>query len=156
MNSINRQSLGKMLHKDTIALNVQVGEWQEAVRKAGDLLVNSGAVEPRYVDAMIETVKSIGAYIVIMPGVALPHARPEDGVRKPCMSLVTLKTPVNFGNKDNDPVSLVIAFGTIDNKAHLDALSALAKILGEPEKLDGLLRAASVQDVEKIISGTSG
>jgi len=153
MNSSEKNSLEKMISKKTIALNVEVKDWQEAVRVSGNLLVENGTVEPRYIDAMIETTKTLGPYIVISPGVALPHARPEDGVTEPCMSLITLKTPVNFGNMHNDPVKLVIAFGTVDHNAHVKAISKLARIIGDEEKLNTLINAQEVDQVEKIVSG---
>lgn len=144
-------ALSKMLAKETIALRLSVGDWQQAVREAGRLLVNVGAVEPRYVEAMIQTVREMGPYIVIAPGIALPHARPEDGVKKACMSLVTLNPPVNFGNKCNDPVKLVIAFGTTDNKTHINALAEMAKLLGDSTKVEGLKRASSPEELLKLI-----
>lgn len=144
-------ALSKMLVKETIALRLSVDDWQQAVREAGRLLVNAGAVEPRYVEAMIQMVREMGPYIVIAPGIALPHARPEDGVKKTCMSLVTLSPPVNFGNKCNDPVKLVIAFGTTDNKTHIDALVKLAKLLGDSTKVEGLKRASSPEELLKLI-----
>jgi mannitol/fructose-specific phosphotransferase system IIA component (Ntr-type) len=153
MNSNEKNSLEKMISKKTIALNVEVKDWQEAIRVSGGLLVKNDFVEPRYIDAMIETTKTLGPYIVISPGVALPHARPEDGVKEPCMSLITLKTPVNFGNEHNDPVKLVIAFGTIDHNAHVKAISKLARIIGDEEKLNSLINAQEINQVEKIISG---
>jgi mannitol/fructose-specific phosphotransferase system IIA component (Ntr-type) len=153
MNSDEQNSLEKMISKKTIALNVEVKDWQDAVRISGGLMVENGSVEPRYIDAMIETTKILGPYIVISPGVALPHARPEDGVKEPCMSLITLKTPVNFGNVHNDPVKLVIAFGTVDHNAHVKAISKLARIIGDEEKLSALINAQEVNQVEKIVSG---
>ena len=144
-------ALSEMLTEETIALGLNVRDWQEAVREAGNLLVKADRVEPRYVEAMIRMVQEIGPYIVIAPGVALPHARPEDGVKKACMSLVTLSPPVNFGNKYNDPVKLVVAFGTTDKKAHIDALAELAKLLGDSAKLEGLKRASSPDELLKLI-----
>ena len=144
-------ALSEMLTEETIALGLNVRDWQEAVREAGNLLVKADRVEPRYVEAMIRMVQEIGPYIVIAPGVALPHARPEDGVKKACMSLVTLDPPVNFGNKYNDPVQLVVAFGTTDKKAHIDALAELAKLLGDSAKLEGLERASSPDELLKLI-----
>jgi PTS system ascorbate-specific IIA component len=152
MLSVDINPLLKMIYKETIALDVKANDWKDAVRAAGSLLVDTGSVEPRYVAAMIETVFSMGPYIVIAPGVALPHARPEDGVIKPCMSMITLHTPVNFGNQANDPVKLIVAFGTIDNKAHIEALTCLAKLLGDPEKLDALKQAKNVECIEDIIT----
>ena len=144
-------ALSEMLTEETIALGLNVRDWQEAVREAGNLLVKADRVEPRYVEAMIRMVQEIGPYIVIAPGVALPHARPEDGVKKACMSLVTLSPPINFGNKYNDPVKLVVAFGTTDKKAHIDALAELAKLLGDSAKLEGLKRASSPDELLKLI-----
>jgi len=144
-------ALSEMLTEETITLGLNVRDWQQAVREAGSLLVRTGGVEPRYVEAMVQMVREIGPYIVIAPGVALPHARPEDGVKKACMSLVTLSPPVNFGNEYNDPVQLVVAFGTTDKKAHIEALAELAKLLGDSAKLEGLKRASSPDELLKLI-----
>ena len=152
MDSKKKIPLSKMISRRTIALNVDVKDWQEAVRVSGRLLVENGTVEERYIQAMIEMVKSIGPYIVIAPGVAMPHARPEDGVIEPCMSMITLKTPVDFGNEHNDPVRLVVSFGTVDHKAHVHAISQLARIIGDAGKLDALFNAEKVEQVEQIIA----
>jgi mannitol/fructose-specific phosphotransferase system IIA component (Ntr-type) len=144
-------ALLRVLTKETIALGLNVRDWQEAVRKAGSLLVKAGGVEPRYVEAMIQMVQEMGPYIVIAPGVALPHARPEDGVKRACMSLMTLDPPVDFGNEYNDPVELVVAFGTTDNKAHIEALAELAKLLGDANTLESLKRASSPAETLKLI-----
>jgi mannitol/fructose-specific phosphotransferase system IIA component (Ntr-type) len=151
MNSGIKNPLAEMLTEETIALNVDAKDWKDAVRISGNLLVSSGAVEESYIPAMIEMVLSFGSYIVIAPGVALPHARPEDGVIKPCMSLITLKKPVNFGNVHNDPVSLVISFGTIDHEAHVKALAKLARIIGDKEKVQALIDAETVEQVENVL-----
>lgn len=139
-------SLAQMLSEDTVALRVSVSNWEEAVRAAGALLVRSGAVEPRYVEAMIQMVKEIGPYIVIAPGVALPHARPEEGALRPCMSALTLSPAINFGNVHNDPVSLVIAFAAPDAEGHVGALAELARVLEDAEVLERLKSASSVHE----------
>ena len=151
MASKNKHSISDLVSEQTIALNIDVKNWKEAVRISGEMLVKGGMVEERYVDAMIETVESLGPYIVIAPGVALPHARPEDGVIKPCMSVVILKDPVNFGNEYNDPVKLVVSFGTVDRRAHVKALCKLARIIGDSKKLKRLMDATETQEVKKII-----
>lgn len=145
-------SLKKMISQSTTAFNVEVSNWEEAVFHAGKLLFKAGFVEERYIQAMIDTVKELGPYVVIVPGVALPHARPEDGAKVPCMSLITLKRPVEFGNSANDPVKLVVAFATIDHDAHIMALSALAKILGENDKLEKLKNANDYETVAEVIN----
>lgn len=126
--------LKDVLTEDTISLGATVKTWDESVRLSGELMVKAGCVEPRFVDAMVGFVGAYGPYVVIAPGIAIPHARPEDGVKKMCMSLVTLVTPVEFGNEDNDPVDLVIGLAAIDNSSHLDALAELIEILGDERK----------------------
>lgn len=121
--------LAEYLPLDRIRLRVEVPDWQGAVRAAGDLLVEAGLCEPRYVEAMIRAVEQMGPYMVLAPGIALAHARPEDGVLKIGMSIVTLATPVNFGSEANDPVQLVIAFGGVDKTTHIGMLQELAKFL---------------------------
>ena len=122
---------------------MSVGTWQEAVRATGRLLVRGGAAEPRYIEAMLRTAEELGPYVVLAPGLALPHARPEDGAIEVGFSAITLASPVEFGNPDNDPVRLVIAFCAPEPTAHLRSLSQLARAL---EKPGFIKRAASAQD----------
>ncbi|HBT50108.1 MAG TPA: PTS mannitol transporter subunit IIBC, partial [Caldanaerobacter subterraneus] len=140
-----------LLTKDTIKLNVEAKDWEEAVRIGGELLVKNGFAEPQYVEAMINTVKEMGPYIVIAPGIAMPHARPEAGARKIGMSLITLKNPVNFGNKENDPVKIVVSLCAIDHSSHLKALSELVELLGDEEFVEAVLNANDVDRVLKLL-----
>lgn len=45
----------------------------------------------------------------------------------------------------------MIAFGTTDNKTHIDALAELAKLLGDSNKVEGLKRASSPEELLKLI-----
>lgn len=151
LKGVVRPMLKDLLTDKTIKTNVEAKSWEDAVRIGGELLVQNDCVEPRYVEAMVRNVKEIGPYVVIAPGVAMPHARPEEGVKQVCMSLITLKDPVPFGNKLNDPVKMVICFGTIDNSTHLKALSQLANLFMDCESMDNLLNAKSVDRILEII-----
>jgi transcriptional antiterminator/mannitol/fructose-specific phosphotransferase system IIA component (Ntr-type) len=139
--------LKDLLTEKTIKLNVDAKDWEEAVRIGGEILVENGFVEPRYVDAMVRTVREMGPYIVIAPGIAMPHARPEDGVKQVCMSLITLKEPVEFGNIDNDPVKTVICLGAVDNSTHLKALSDLMNLLNDDIKLDSIRKSKEMRNI---------
>ncbi len=46
-----------------------------------DLLVAADVVEPRYYRAILDGVAQHGPYFVIAPGLAMPHGRPEEGVK---------------------------------------------------------------------------
>jgi mannitol/fructose-specific phosphotransferase system IIA component (Ntr-type) len=97
----------------------------------------------------------MGPYIVIAPGIAMPHARPEDGVKQVCMSLITLKEPVKFGNETNDPVKLVIEFGAIDNHTHLQALSQLMNLFTSKKYTESVINTLNINEVLKIINNCS-
>lgn len=119
---------------------VRAADWREAVRAACAPLVEAGAVEPRYPDRCIAMAEEHGPYMVLAPGLALAHARPEDGVRRLGVAAVTLATPVTFGHPDNDPVDLVFAFGSPDADQHVGLIATLARHL--QSGLDRNLRAA--------------
>lgn len=144
-------SLSDLLTEDTVAIKASASDWKDAIRKSGELLVNTGAIEPRYIEAMIKFCEEHQAYIVIAQGVALPHARPEDGVKRMCLSLITLKVPIEFGHPRHDPVDLVITLGATDNRSHVKALGQLAEMLMDEEKLKVIRNAQTKRDVLKIM-----
>ena len=146
-------NLKQLIRPNLIAVDVEVKDWQEAIRAAGKLMVDNGAVEERFPDAMIRVAKEFGPYIVVAPGIALPHARPEDGVIKASIAVLRLKTPVNFGNKDNDPVYLVVALAAIDNKGHIEGLSELATVLGDEEKIKDIKQAETKEKLLEVFLG---
>ncbi|MCR1898307.1 PTS sugar transporter subunit IIA [Irregularibacter muris] len=140
-----------LLTKESIELNTEVENWEEAIRKGGQLLLKIGAITEEYIEAMINTVKELGPYIVITEGVALPHARPERGALKMGMSLLTLKNPINFGSEDNDPVKLVVSFSSGDDKSHLGFLSRWVEILDDQETIEKIIQAKDKEEVINIL-----
>jgi len=143
--------LKDLLTQERVAVKVKVSTWQEAVRAVGRLMADSDVVEERYIDAMIETVKELGPYIVIAPGIAMPHALPEKGVKQNCMGIITLDPPIEFGNEDNDPVHVVLAFGAKDKTDHMQALRQVATVLGKQENVEALQAAETKEDILTIM-----
>lgn len=131
-----------------ILVGAAVKSWEEAVKLAGKLLVDDGVVEDRYVEAMIQVTRELGPYAVIAPGVALPHARPEDGAKEVGLSIVTLREGVNFGSP-NDPVYVVIGFSAKDKKSHLRVLQELADFLSDEKAVEAL---RSVRNEEELLT----
>ncbi len=146
-------NLKELLPIERIALNIQADDWEEAVRAVGKLMVDTGVVKDRYIEGMIATTKELGPYIVIAPGVAIPHSRPEDGVLSTCLAFAKLLPPVNFGNKENDPVHILFALGALDHSQHVDALKEIAEILSDQTKFEKLLEAETVEAVTAILYG---
>lgn len=130
---------------------VRCADWREAVRASGELLVATGAASEDYVDAIVEAVERLGPYIVLAPGIALAHARPEDGGRAVGFSLVKLAEPVEFGAANNDPVDLVFAFATPDSDQHITALSALAEFIESGDNLARIRAADNDEELYRVI-----
>lgn len=143
--------LQEVLTKHSITAKYQAKNRNDAVCKSGELLVRMGAAESTYVDAMIENLETNGAYIVIAPGIAMPHARPETGAKRVGFSLVTLAEPVVFGHPTNDPVKLVLGFCAIDQKKHLQALAELMTLLSDEDRMHAILKSRNTDAIYQLI-----
>ncbi len=141
--------LSELINEASIRLDVECATWEEAVRESGRILVENGDITEEYIQAVIDNVNEVGPYIVITKGVALPHATNKIGVKHTAMSFISLKTPVNFGSKANDPVKYVFMLATIDANSHLGALQDLAEFLGRKEFIETL---GTARDAGSIVS----
>lgn len=116
-----------MLDKNLILDGIEVNNWEEAVRKAGENLVKYGYSTEKYVDNMVESIKKYGSYAIILPEIAFPHAKSEGEVIKTAFSIVRLKKEVLFPG--DIPVKMIVAFSSIDNKEHLDAFIEIVEMM---------------------------
>jgi transcriptional antiterminator len=146
--------LKDVIKKERIKLKIEVDDWESAIKEGGKLLLDSGGVNENYIKEMINAVKDMGAYIVIAPGIAIAHARPEDGVNFTCFSLITLKNPINFGNPDNDPVKLVLSFATENSRVHINALGEIMEVLSNEKNQKTIINSNDVNEVYKILIDT--
>jgi PTS system ascorbate-specific IIA component len=138
--------------EDSILIREKVGDRELAIKIAGELLVNSGKVEPSYVQSMLDAVAKFGPYIVIAPGIALAHGKPGDDVIDTGLSLLVLKTPTNFEHQQNDPVSLVFGLAARDHESHISILASLAEVLSDQAKVDSLLRSKDSDQIRDLLA----
>lgn len=148
--------LSDLLDESLVALNVEASDWEDAIRKSAQLLVDAGKVTPAYVDDIIKGVNELGPYIVITEHVALPHARPESGALESAVGIVTLKEPVEFGSADNDPVKFLFPLSAKDSDSHLSALQSLVELLSDPDFFAQLESAATPKDVVDLVHAKEG
>ncbi|WP_055567965.1 PTS sugar transporter subunit IIA [Streptomyces atriruber] len=146
-------ALSEILPVEAVLLDVPAADWREAVRRAGDLMVATGAATDTYTAEMIENVQENGPYIVIAPGLAFAHARPSPAVLRTGMSWVRLAAPVEFGHEANDPVELVVGLAARDASEHTAAMGALARLLADPDTARALREAPTPQDVHAVLGG---
>ncbi|MCW2479247.1 PTS ascorbate transporter subunit IIA [Candidatus Symbiopectobacterium sp. NZEC135] len=141
-----------LLENRSIRLQAEAVTWQDAVKIGVDLLVAADVVEPRYYQAILDGVARFGPYFVIAPGLAMPHGRPEEGVKKTGFALVTLKTPLPFNHEDNDPVDLLITLAAEDATAHQEVgIMQIVNLFEDEANFDRLRACRTEQDVLDLI-----
>ncbi|MGH1830863.1 BglG family transcription antiterminator [Enterococcus gilvus] len=148
----DRPMLSELLTPDMIQLTDRTMGWEEAIDAAAEPLKKKDKIESTYVEAMINKVKDYGPFIHIGRGVALPHARPEDGVNELGMSLLKVEKPVLLSDDENHPIQIFICLAAIDNEMHLKALASLTRILSNKEKLNTLLEATTKEEILEIMT----
>ncbi|PNZ42883.1 PTS sugar transporter subunit IIA [Staphylococcus simulans] len=139
-----------ILTKDKIKVQDQVPDWSQAITEAAQPLLEQDYIETGYIDAMIDSVKELGPYIVIAPEIAIAHARPEDNVNKVGLSLLKLNESINFA-EDSHYASLIFVLSATDNTSHLNVLQSLAGLLGNKEVVNQLLASKNSDEIIEII-----
>jgi mannitol/fructose-specific phosphotransferase system IIA component (Ntr-type) len=134
-----------------VRLQIEAKDWKDAIRQAAEPLLREKKIKAGYIDEIIRGVEEIGPYIVLTKHVALPHARPEAGALESAIGIATLKTPVVFGNKDNDPVKYMFCLSARDSESHIQALGELTELLGREDFYKLLDRARTAQEVIQYI-----
>ena len=134
--------------KDSILLNQPSVTKEEAIRKAGELLVARGAVEPAYVDAMQERERMVSTYMGM--GIAIPHgtAQAKGTVKKTAISMVQYPEGVDFGAEKAQLVFGIAGIG----EEHLDLLAKIAGCLEDPEVLEKMKTTGDVDWILKTLS----
>lgn len=139
---------------DLVRAGVVAKDFREAIHAAGSLLVDAGLATTEYSHAMVRVVEELGPYIVIVEGVALAHAAPENGVIRNGLGVVKLAEPVDFGG--GKLAQLVFALAATDHDSHIENLGALAELLGDKKTLNSLLATQSSTEIHALLTATEG
>lgn len=144
--------LSQWIHDGTIALRDNVESWPQALEICAQPLLDSQTITPEYITAIIEQHQKLGPYYVLAPGLAMPHARPEEGAKGLGLSLLKLQQGVSFGSQDNDPVDLIIMLAAPDKHSHIEMISALAELFSSDDDMLLLHQAKTLEEIKKIIN----
>ena len=141
---------------NSIRLQAEAEDWQQAIRIGTDLLVDAGVVGSEYFPAILSAVSKYGPYFLLAPGLAMPHARPEEGVLRTGFALVTLKNPVCFGDEDNDPIDILITLAAVDAHTHQQVgILQVVQLFDDPDNFQRLRDCRHPQQVLDLIHQTS-
>ena len=143
-NTLKDIHLKDMISPRMIRAKEKAENWQEAVSKAAQLLVGEKIVETSYLMKLLFA-DNVTRF-VIMPGIALPHATPESDVNQYGLSIITLETPVIFG-ENKDPVSIVLCLAAKEDRKHITAMKELVELLQLSNFTDRILDMDSSEEI---------
>lgn len=127
--------------------------WQEAIVASYQPLLNQGLVNEKYIQATIDTVINYGPYIVLLPGLAMPHSTDEmEGSFETAISFMHVEEEVDFDPEDPDKKArLFFSMSAADPYAHVINVSNLMKILNNQAVLQALLNCRDEGDLQEIV-----
>ena len=141
------------LPAENIQIVDSVYDWKQAITLSAQPLLAKGAITEDYINAIFNSHQELGPYYVLAPGLAMPHARPEQGAIKNGLSLLHIKQGVSFDADENDPIYVVIMLCALSGEEHINMITALAEIFSDDERLAALLEASSMEAIQSVING---
>jgi PTS system mannitol-specific IIC component len=132
-----------ILVADSVVLNGTATTRDAAIDEAGQLLLERGAVDSAYVDAMHEREESVSTYMGSY--LAIPHGTnaAKDHIKKSAVSVVRYPEGIDWNGKQ---VRFVVGVAGINNE-HLHILSSIAKVFTNKAQVAQLEAATSVDEV---------
>ena len=123
----------------------------DAIREAGALLVDSGAVSPAYVDAMHERETSVSTFMG--NGLAIPHGTNEakDTISRSAISVVRYDDPIDWNGNE---VRFAVGVAGVNN-GHLEILNKIAIVFSDMDEVDKLIAARSAEEMYDLLNAVN-
>jgi mannitol PTS system EIIA component len=136
--------MSEILTPETVELGVRLSNRDEAIRRAGALLVANGNVDERYVESMFEREESVSTYMG--NAVAIPHGTNDSKqwVTRSGLSIITAPEGVEYG--DGDVARLVIGIAGKGDE-HLEILSKISLVVSEEENVVKIVQAETKEEL---------
>lgn len=136
--------MSEILTTDNILLGASLRDQDEAIRRAGELLVGNGYVEEKYIDSMFEREESVSTYMG--NAVAIPHGTSDSKqwVERSGLSIITVPEGVEYG--DGNVAKLIVGIAGKGDE-HLDILSNIARVVSDEENVAKIVHTASKEEL---------
>ncbi|WP_145388197.1 PTS sugar transporter subunit IIA [Staphylococcus capitis] len=138
--------MSELFSNDNIFLNVSATDQNDAIEKAGQVLVDSGAVTPNYIEAMKDRENVVSTFMG--NALAIPHGTEEakGNVIRSGLSLLQIPKGVDWNGEE---VKVVVGIAGKDGD-HLDLLSKIAITFSEEENVDRIVNATSADEIKQV------
>jgi ascorbate PTS system EIIA or EIIAB component len=140
----------ELIAMDRVTFATGFDGWEAAVAAAAQPLIRDKAIEAAYIQSMIDCIRKYGPYIVIAPGVAMPHAQGGGvGVNQTSMSMMKVEQAVHFSDSPEHDARLLFVVASVDSDSHLDMLQSLVEEISDEEFLAGLLEIRNLDELKR-------
>lgn len=136
-----------MLTRDGVRLGLTAADRSDAIRQAGEVLVEIGAVEALYVDAMHERERVLSSYVG--EAFALPHGTDQSRSHVTRSAVAFLQFP-NGVDWEGENVRACIAIAAQSDE-HTDVMARLAGVLLDAGKAELLRSTTNPEDVLELL-----
>ncbi|WP_062271010.1 PTS sugar transporter subunit IIA [Endozoicomonas arenosclerae] len=143
--------LSQLLVDDRIAVFDSVTDWQEAIDRVCEPLINDGSISISYKEAIFKSTDELGPYYVVAPQIAMPHARPDEGAIKNALSLLIVKEGVSFHSSENDPIRLILLLSAADSNQHIELITSISEFFCHEEDVEKVIQSSSNQEIIEVI-----
>ena len=120
---------GKIIFDDFIFLNQSFTSPESAVQFIGEIFEKHHYGTENYTRAMLKTLELYKSIIVLDDGIAIPHARPEEGALQDGLIFIQLNSPLDFGNADFEPVKFLIGLASTGAEYHLQLIQLVGNLI---------------------------
>jgi phosphocarrier protein FPr len=127
-----------------VQLRASARNKEEAIRKAGQLLVENGNIEPGYIDSMLGREEQANTYLG--NGIAIPHGMPKDRDLIKQTGIVVVQVPHGVEWNPGEAVYLVVGIAAKSDE-HLGILARLTDVLDDEARAQQLARTENANDI---------
>src|SRR5438874_1207711 len=133
-----------------IRLQARAADKQEAIRLAGQLLVDSEYIDAGYIASMLGREEVANTYLG--NGITIPHGLPKDRdlIKQTGISVVQIPSGVTWNA--GETAHLIVGIAAKSDE-HIEILRRLTRVLGDKEQVERLVHTTDPRDVIEALTG---
>src|SRR5438094_5112189 len=133
-----------------IRLQARAGDKQEAIRQAGQLLVDSGYIDAGYIASMLGREEVANTYLG--NGISIPHGLPKDRDLIKQTGISVVQVPAGVTWNPGETARLIVGIAAKSDE-HIEVLRRLTRVLGDQEQVARLTQTTNARDIIEALTG---
>jgi PTS system mannitol-specific IIC component len=145
---LSPEAAADVLGAEAVRLGLSATDKEDALRQCGAVLVEIGAADAAYADAILERERSVSTYMG--EGFAIPHGTDasREHINRAALAFLQFPDGVDWNGKD---CRVCIAIASKGNE-HLGILKSLAMVLSDTDSARRLRETTDVKEVLELLA----